>query len=246
MTRTSNPQLVEAFHQLGVTQPDELLPLLQSADEDTARRACSALWLTGQKRYAPALLRVLRGERQALWQDAANGLHMLDSVRMIRPLIRIMLDTSRLTAQREAAAYALAFSWSALGDSRCAASISDAFLTVFCNRDEPASLRGQVAEGFAYMHGPCVGMRDRRRRTYRQAGQSLLAALSDPAPEVRFWSAFALGSIYYRPALPALRRLAGNDQGRFDRWWTVGEEASDAVDRMEGHEPPERTLRRQG
>ncbi len=243
ITMTSNPQIVDALHQIGVTQPDELLPLLQAADQNTARRACWALGLMGQKRYALVLLKVLRAERPALWQEAANGLSVLDNKRVIQPLIQIMLDTSRLTAQREAAAYALAFSWSALGDPQYAASISRAFLTLFRNREEPASLRGQVAEGLAYMHGPCVGVRDRRRRAYRQAGQLLLAALSDPAPEVRFWSAFALGAMGYRPALPALRHVAGKDQGRFGRWWSVGEEASDAVDRMEGRMPPERTLR---
>jgi HEAT repeat protein len=242
MTMTSNPQIVDALQQLGVTQTDELIPLLQSTDENTATRACWALGLTRQKRYATALLKVLRAEHQALWQGAANGLSLLDNKRVIQPLIQIMLDTSRLTAQREAAAYALAFSWDGLGDPRYAPHSSQAFTTVLGNGHEPACLRGQVAEGLAYLYGPCVGVRDRRRRAYRHAGQLLTAALKDPAPEVRFWSAFALGSMGYRPALPALRHLAGNDQGRFGRWWSVGEEASDAVDRMEGCLPPERTL----
>jgi hypothetical protein len=60
---------------------------------------------------------------------------------------------------------------------------------------------------------------------------------------VRFWSAFALGSMRYHAALPVLRKLAAGDTASFGNWWTVGEEASDAVDWIEGHEPPGRSMR---
>ena len=113
--------------------------------------------------------------------------------------------------------------------------IGDAFVEVLQNQEETAGLRGQAAEGLAYLFGPCAGARhDRRQRVYRVAGQKLVVTLSDPSAEVRFWSAFALGSMRYRAALPALQKLARTDKEMFSNWWTVGEEAADAVDSIKG------------
>jgi HEAT repeat protein len=217
--------------------------MLASSDESVAREACWPLAETGQKRYAPVLLRVLQSDRSGLWQSAANGLSHIESKRVIGPLLRILMDASAPDARREAAAYALAFSWAALADRRYSDPIGEAFLALLADRDAPPGVRAQVAEGLAYLHGACVGARDRRRKAYRGAGELLIDTLDDPAPQVRFWSAFALGSIRYLKALPALRRLARKDHARFAPWWTVGEEATDSIALLEGRMPSERTLR---
>jgi hypothetical protein len=67
--------------------------------------------------------------------------------------------------------------------------------------------------------------------------------LSDASPDVRFWSAFGLGKLRTRHAVPALRKLT-NDDTAVVGWWTVGEESADAIDIIEGREPPERTMAR--
>jgi HEAT repeat protein len=236
-------RMTSMVEQLGASDPDELIPLLQSSNSRLAARACSALGSTGKKAFSTVLLTVLQGRRPSLWMPAAAAISQLESRRTVRPLIQLMLDPSRSARQRQAAAYALSFTWTALADARYTTSIGEAFVTVLQNQHEPTGLRGQAAEGLAYLHGPCAGAaRDRRRRAYRVAGQILITALDDPAPEVRFWSAFALGSMRYRAALPILRKLARRDKERFGNWWTVGEEAGDAVGLINGHPLPVRIV----
>lgn len=228
-------RVASTLERLGVSDPNDVIPLLQSSNRRLAAAACSALGYTRKKAYSTVLLAVLKGKRSSLWMSAAVAISQLESKRTIRPLIQLMLDPSRSARQRQAAAYALSFTWSGLADVRYMTSIGEAFVTILQNQHESPGLRGQVAEGLAYLHGPCAGAaRDRRRRAYREAGQILITALGDPAAEVRFWSAFALGSMRYRAALPVLRKLARRDKGRFGNWWTVGEEAADAADHING------------
>jgi HEAT repeat protein len=223
------------LERLGVSDPNDVVPLLQSSKRGLAAKACSALGYTRKKAFSTVLLAVLKGKRPSLWMPAAAAISQLESKRTIRPLIQLMLDPSRSARQRQAAAYALSFTWTGLADVRYMTSIGEAFVAILQNRHESPGLRGQVAEGLAYLHGPCAGAaRDRRRRAYREAGQVLITTLGDPAAEVRFWSAFALGSMRCREALPVLRKVARADKGRFGNWWTVGEEAADAVDHING------------
>ena len=232
-------RVASTLERLGVSDPDELIPLLQSSNRRLAATACSALGSTGKKAFSTVLLAVLKGKRPSLWMPAAVAISQLESKRTVRPLIQLMLDSSSSAPQRQAAAYALAFTWTALSDARYMTLIGEAFVRILQNQHESNGLRGQVAEGLAYLHGPCAGVaRDRRRRAYRVAGQILITALADPAAELRFWSAFALGSMRYRAALPILRKLARRDKGRFGNWWTVGEEAADAVERISGQPLP--------
>ena len=62
-----------------------------------------------------------------------------------------------------------------------------------------------------------------------QAFGVFIEALQAPEPEVRFWSAFALGQLRDRGALPALERLATTDRAVVPGWWAVTEEARDAI-----------------
>jgi HEAT repeat protein len=168
---------------------------------------------------------------------SAIALSLLESKRPTRHLIALLLDPQRASEQRYAAGYALGFTSCALRDSR----VTDTFSSVVQDRHIPANVRGVVTEGLGNMFGGCFGGPGDQESRYEEAGQVLLDLVHDPAPEVRFWAAFAAGSLGYRPALPVLEQLAHTDAAYFGGWWTVGEEASDAIDRIEGREPPERT-----
>jgi HEAT repeat protein len=81
-------------------------------------------------------------------------------------------------------------------------------------------VRGQAAEALGNIFfweggGPAV--------------EPLIAALGDSSSEVRFWSAFALGQIRARQALPILGQLAATDDAIVPGWWSVKMEAADAV-----------------
>lgn len=233
---TSNPQIVAVLEQLGTIQPKEVVELVQAPDDAVAQNAC---WLLGQfrnKRYSQALLRALYSNRSTLWMPSAGALSLLDSKRPTRHLIALLLDSQRASEQRYAAGYALAFTNCALRDPR----VIDAFVTVVQDQQVASNVRGVVAEGLGNMFGGCFGGPGDQESRYDETGEVLMGLLHDPAPEVRFWAAFAVGGLRYRPALPALKQLARTDTAWFGGWWTVGEEASDAIDRIEGREPPVR------
>ena len=232
---SNNIEVALALKRLRVSDAHDAIPLLQSPNRRRAALACFVLGQTGKKAFAPFLLEVLNGKRPSLWMPASVAISLLETKRMIRPLTRLMLDSSRSARQRQSAAYALSFTWTGFADVRFMEEIGEALVRVVQNQEESADLRGQAAEGLAYLFGPCAGARhDRRQRAYRVAGEKLVIALSDPSAEVRFWSAFALGSMRYRAALPVLQKLARTDKEMFGNWWTVGEEAADAVDSIKG------------
>jgi HEAT repeat protein len=95
----------------------------------------------------------------------------------------------------------------------------------------PVAVREQVPEAVAN-----VTPRKQRRLT-RIVIRSLINALSDDSPQVRFWSAFGLSLLPSREAKFHLRRLV-SDQEMGPFGWTVGEEASDALDIIEGRPRP--------
>ncbi len=67
--------------------------------------------------------------------------------------------------------------------------------------------------------------------------------LHDAEPEVRFWSAFSLGQLRARQARTALAVLVDDDT-LLPGWWSVGDEAADALMLIAGREPPDRDGRR--
>jgi HEAT repeat protein len=73
----------------------------------------------------------------------------------------------------------------------------------------------------------------KQRSLRKTATARLTARLADRAPEVRFWSAFSLGKLGAKRARPALRALTG-DENIVAGWWSVGREAADALDWIEG------------
>lgn len=110
-----------------------------------------------------------------------------------------------------------------------------ALLEVAADRTRPDLVREHATEAVAERLRSS-GSTDRDR----QATESrMMVLLSDPSPAVRFWSAFAVGQLRTRAAVPLLRAMT-DDRTIVPGWWSVGEEASDAIDIIEGREPPDR------
>jgi HEAT repeat protein len=143
--------------------------------------------------------------------EAAKALTALGDKRAVPPLIALMQGTGE-SGQRTAAAYVLGW----LYDARAVVPL----VHVLRNTQEAPELRGQAAEALAYIGN-------------RRAVPALLVALEDPSPEVRLWSAFALGELRDQRAVSPLERLAATDTAPVPGWWTVGEEAREALKRLE-------------
>jgi HEAT repeat protein len=119
---------------------------------------------------------------------------------------------------RESAAYVLSFAWNHHWTAR-------PLLALYKKPGEHPLVRAQAAEGLANKYDLVRPWKS----GYLPAMKSLLVGLRDASPQVRFWSAFALGNMRAREALPELRRLAATDREICPGWWTVGEEATDAI-----------------
>jgi HEAT repeat protein len=158
-----------------------------------------------------ALLDALADADATVRWEAAKSLIALGDERAVPALIALAQGTGE-SDQRAAAVYALGF----LNDSRALAPL----LQVLRSSKEDAQVRGHAAEALAYINN-------------RRAVPALIAALGDPAPEVRLWSAFALGELGDRRAVAMLERLAATDVTPVPGWSTVGEEAREALKRLE-------------
>lgn len=103
------------------------------------------------------------------------------------------------------------------------------------DRSEYPEIRGQALETLA---GALLYQGPRRHRVVRR----VLALLKDPQAEVRFWAIYALWHMRARVALPALERMT-EDPSRPRLYWTVGQEARDAIAALrDGQAPPERPI----
>ncbi|MCH7711830.1 MAG: HEAT repeat domain-containing protein [Proteobacteria bacterium] len=219
----------------GVSSCDDLIAAMDSMG---AEERSTAAWLMGRlgtKRHARGLLKYLQSDDRALGTAAATSISVIGGKAVVRPLLDIMRKGARAD-YREAAGYALSFLM-AYGYSR---PVLEAYLDVLNDENEAPAVRAQVCEGLNY-----IDWGDRRRRLARRVIASLLRALGDASPEVRFWACFAIGKYGVRRALPALKALAEKDKTLVPGWWTVGEEAADAITTINGGFPPDRVMRRE-
>jgi HEAT repeat protein len=88
------------------------------------------------------------------------------------------------------------------------------------NKSERPRVRGESAEALAHCH---------RRKSH----DVLIAGLSDPSKDVRFWCAFALGEMAERKAIPALKGLAASDKRIVRGFHSVAREAADALENIQ-------------
>jgi HEAT repeat protein len=145
-------------------------------------------------------------------------------------LIEVMISAE--PARSEMAAWALG-----AGELPGSAQLNviEALCDVLCDTTRPAGVRSHAAEALAAQIGASAPHSSGRDA----ATTALMGTLGDPDSGVRFWSAFALGELRAVEALPALHGLV-TDENLVDGWWTVGEEATDAIASIEGRTPPER------
>ena len=180
------------------------------------------------------LLEILRADDDDRGMAAAVALSQHGTPHIVEPLIALMRTSNHL-AQQVAATYALAFL--SFDEQTAEEPVITALWETLCDATVPTSIRAQAAEGLANFHmsAHCGG-----RQPTPAIVDTLISVLDDPSAEVRFWSAFALGTMRCRQALPALQRLAQTDHALLAGWWLVSAEASDAIDHIEGRTPPER------
>ncbi|WP_239989418.1 HEAT repeat domain-containing protein [Corallococcus macrosporus] len=131
-----------------------------------------------------------------------------------------LLDTVSSADARQGILYAL--SWH--GDLRA----WELMVRILANPQEDPVVRGQAAEGIAYMFSQ---VRPGTAR-FESAAKALLSALKDPSLEVRFGAIFALGESNHLPFVPVLEALV-NDQTPVPGWGeTIGEKAAAAIESL--------------
>jgi HEAT repeat protein len=139
----------------------------------------------------------------------------------IRKVERVLQSNSKEEA-RVAAAYVLGFA----GDP----GVAPVLARILADREESIPVRAYVAEALGHLlqHEPVLA----------EVRLAIRAGLSDPAAEIRFWSAFAAGVLELHETRGMLERLGGSDQEEVEGWWSVAEEASWALRVLDGEEDP--------
>ncbi|MFL5807566.1 MAG: HEAT repeat domain-containing protein, partial [Roseiflexaceae bacterium] len=132
--------------------------------------------------------------------------------RALRPLVE-MLTEPHDNDRYAAIIYALG----ALRDPRA----RDPLVGLLTDRLADPHVRGFAAEALAHLPSG-----DRIVDT-------LIAQLIDPAAEVRYWCAFALGQQGALKAIPALEQLAAQDTTMLAKRGTVRQEALDAIEQIQ-------------
>jgi len=94
----------------------------------------------------------------------------------------------------------------------------DALLAILLDPNATAGLRGSAAEALG-AYDPFDA----------QVTSALIAALDDPEPEVRYYTAFGLACRKAIVALPALERRAGIEDSEFPPYGSVRDEMLDAI-----------------
>jgi len=210
---------LRALQKRGVHTFDALataLPRMKGRVAETALRLVTGF---GRAKAVPVLVPLL--ERGSAWALADLG-----GARACAACLAVLRSDVHVRV-RVAAAYALTF----MHDDRAGPALID------CVRDrtEDTEVRAQAAEGLAELFEM-----NARHRLFKTAAKVALAGLSDPSPTIRFWCAFALGKMRYRPAIPALRRVVKRDRALCPGWWRVADEARDAIAWIEGRPTPGR------
>jgi hypothetical protein len=204
-------------------------------------------------RKARELLKKLRSAEWSETIDAGIELNRVDNV-PLKPLLSV-LDKFENPSNREYAAYALiglllgleskihrrrrhrAFARRVYeNDSRVKLARLIKALTKVIETDKSAKVRGQALETL----GMSRLASKRRYKLRRRVEKAVIGALSNESPEARFWACYAAGSLKIENALPRLAALAENDTEDWGNWWSVSEEAADAIEWIHGRDTESR------
>lgn len=169
-----------------------------------------------------------RERRRALSEIVgADPLAMVEAAKRLArdpttaPELRALLRRERRVETRHAIVHALSWhddlgSWPIL-------------IRLLADCGEDPMVRGQAAEGLAYKF-------HRKRRgtaAFELALRTLVTALDDPSPDVRYYAAFASGAAEDRRMLPKLRRMLKDHATSPTFIGTVGQEAQASIDQIE-------------
>jgi len=171
--------------------------------------ACWALGRVGGSQASGSLLRALKEGDPPISFEAAKSLIALGDKRTVH-LIASRMTTGVKVHNRAAAAYALGF----LGQR----SDSKSLLQILESDDTP-EVRAHAAEALGHLGS-------------KRSVKHLIRALKDNAPEVRFWSVFALGEIRDSSALPSLEQLWASDTTILPNAGSIKDEAESAIQRI--------------
>jgi HEAT repeat protein len=171
-------------------------------------------------RHRRLLRELARGDENERWA-AAGKLANADDPKIVRKLDRLLQGNGDAEA-RCAAAYVLGFS----GQEDVAPSL----VAVLTDREESAAVRAYAAEALGHLL--------QHEMVVAEVRAAIRRGLRDPAPEVRFWSAFAAAVLGLQETRAYLVQLADTDGAEIDGWWSVAEEAEWALRVLNGEEDP--------
>jgi HEAT repeat protein len=166
------------------------------------------------------LVRRLSASEDGQRWAAASELARTGDERALRRVERV-LEGRGSEKGRAAAAYVLGFS----GES--------GFASVLARRlvdpEESIVVRAHAAEALGHLlqYQPVLA----------EIRTAIVSSLTDPEPEVRFWSAFAAGALTLQESRPRLEMLL-TDESFIEGWWTVRQEAEWALRCLDGEEHP--------
>jgi HEAT repeat protein len=212
--QTRVEQDIHALLSAGGDSYQALIYLIEdpNSDENIKAIACWVLGKLKHKSSVAALLKAFDREEPNVTWEAAKALGCIRSKRAIKPLISALLQNKDVE-KRAASAYVLGI----LRDRRA----TETLLGVLKNKCEQPKVRGHAAEALAWFG-------DRRKSVI----DALMSGLGDTSVEVRFWSVFALGELKIKRAAGELEKLSARDNEVLLGWWSVSEEASNALGRI--------------
>jgi HEAT repeat protein len=166
------------------------------------------------------LLRHLSARDDAKRWAAASELARSSDERTLGRIQR-MLEGQGHERGRVAAAYVLGFSGESAVAGVLARRLSDL--------EEDPAVRAHAAEALGHLlqFEPVLA----------ESRSAIVASLTDPEPEVRFWCAFAAGALELQESRPRLERLL-DDDAFLEGWWTVGQEAEWSLRCLDGEVHP--------
>lgn len=196
----------------GVNSFSELLEVASNEDLETEIRsiACWFLSRLGDDRAIPVLVKCLNDKDPDLRSEAARSLGTIASVHTAP----VLIETLKQDLSAEVRLYAI-YALGLIGNESAVAPILETLL----DANEEPEVRGMAAETLSVFLG-------------QQVVETLITCLSDTEAEVRYWSAFALGELGAKQALPELSRLMGNDESCLPDGSSVKDEAADAIKKI--------------
>ncbi len=224
-------ELPEVFREQGFLTVHELAEGLVNMDSDEQTQALALIAASGERRLVAPVVRFARLFAQgADWLPVFDTVHQLGGKLALRTLCRWSRERSD--------------PWHRLGLVHKLSNMEDPeFLILRTLRQiagdgkEYPEIRGHALEGLGYRQS----VLDRRGVRYQRTAEVVRKCLESKHADVRFWASFAAGQARDKKALRALRRLR-SDKAQARGFWTVGEEARDAVNLIKGliEEAPER------